>query len=54
MIDVITTSYKNINDNLFTGLEFIDLKKAFDMVSHENFLLKSYIITGFVELHITK
>jgi len=33
MIDVITTSYENIkNDNLFTGLVFVDLKKAFDTV----------------------
>jgi len=40
--NVITTSYENINDNLFTRLVFVDLKKAFNTVSQEILLLKLY------------
>ena len=33
LLDVITSSFKNINHNLFTRLIFLDLAKAFDTVS---------------------
>ena len=32
MLDLITTAYDNIDNNLHTGLVFIDFKKAFDIV----------------------
>ena len=41
MLDVVTFSYENVNDNCFTGLAFVDLRKAFDTVSHSTLLLKS-------------
>ena len=34
MLDVVTSSYNHINRNHFTALVFVDLKKAFDTVSH--------------------
>ena len=40
LTDVITNSSENINKNLYTGLIFLDLTKAFDPVNHENLLLK--------------
>jgi len=40
MIDVVTHSYDNINDGLFTGIVLVDLKKAFDTVSHKTLMLK--------------
>ena len=30
MLDVVTTAYDNIRENLYTGLVFVDLRKAFD------------------------
>ena len=41
LLDVITSSFKNINDNLFTGLILLGLAKAFDTFSHDNLLSKS-------------
>ena len=35
ILDVITHVYDNINNNQFTGLFFLDLKKAFDAVNHK-------------------
>ena len=33
--EVITTAYDNISANLYTGLVFLDIKKAFDTVNHD-------------------
>ena len=35
ILDIITHAYDNINNNQFTGLFFLDLKKAFDTVNHK-------------------
>lgn len=39
-LDILTTSFENIKNNEFTGLVFLDLKKAFDTVCHERLLYK--------------
>ena len=39
-LDEITSSFKNINDNLFTGLILLDLSKAFDTVCRDILLFK--------------
>ena len=40
MLDLITASYDNIDNNVHTGLVFIDFKKAFDTVCHKILLTK--------------
>ena len=35
-----SNAFENINQNLFTGLTFLDLLKAFDTVSHRILLSK--------------
>jgi len=40
MIDVVTHSYDKINYGLFTGRLLVDLKKAFDTLSHKTVMLK--------------
>ena len=34
ILDIVSSCYENINDKLFTGIIMIDLKKAFDSVTH--------------------
>ena len=50
MLDVVTSCYDNINESCYTdtALSFVDLRKAFDTVSHETLLIKlsNYGITG--------
>ena len=40
ILDIVSSCYENINDKLFTGLIMIDLKKAFDSVTHSSLLQK--------------
>ena len=40
LVDVVTQSFENINNNMYTGLIFLDLTKAFDTVNHEMLLHK--------------
>ena len=40
MLDVVTAAYDNIDENLYTGLVFVDLRKAFDTVCHQILLSK--------------
>ena len=48
MLDVVNSSFNQINSNQFTALVFIDLKKAFDTVSDSILLnkLRNYGIRG--------
>ena len=50
ILDIITHAYDNIYNNQFTGLFFLDLKKAFDTVNHKvlEFMLNHYGIRGCV------
>ena len=47
-MDIVSTAYDNISQNLYTGLIFLDLRKAFDCVPHDILLakLKHYGIRG--------
>ena len=40
MLDVVTYCYDNINESCYTALSFVDLRKAFDTVSHKPLLIK--------------
>ena len=40
LADVVTQSFENVNNNMYTGLIFLDLTKAFDTVNHEILLHK--------------
>ena len=48
MLDIVTSSYNNIDDHSYTGLAFVDLKRAFDSVPHNILLTKlnNYGIRG--------
>jgi len=40
VLDIVTESYDNINNNRYTGLVLVDLKKAFDTFCHNTLLNK--------------
>ena len=53
LLDITSTLYDNLNNNMLSRSVMIDLKKAFDTVSHERLLLKleHYRVRG-VALHL--
>jgi len=38
--DVVSMAYDNLKDNKYSGLVFLDIKKAFDTVNHEILIKK--------------
>ena len=48
MLDVVEAAYDNIHENLYTGLVFVDLRKAFNTFCHKILLskLEHYGIRG--------
>ena len=48
MLDVVKAAYDNIHENLYTGLVFVVLRKAFDTVCHQilSSKLEHYRIQG--------
>ena len=50
VLDIVSKAFENINQNLFTGLIFLDLRKAFDTVSHIFYFLSLIIMVSVVLL----
>ena len=48
ILDIVSSRFGNINDKLFAGLTMIDLKKAFDSVTHSTVSCCKTQITVFV------
>ena len=48
ILDIVTKSYNNININHYTGLLFLNLKKAFDPICQKRLLskLEHYVVRG--------
>ena len=59
MFDLVTACFDNINNKQFSSLIFVNIKKAFDCVSHKKLIKKldHYGIRGFannlIELYLT-
>ena len=52
MLDLLTSTYDNINNNEHTALLLLDLKKAFDTLNHEILLNKIQNMALEVQLEI--
>ena len=40
ILDILTSTYDNINNNQYTGMVTLDITKPFDTVCHKRFLIK--------------
>ena len=46
ILDIVTSTYDNIDNNQYTGMITLDITKAFDIVCHKRLLIKHYGIRG--------